>query len=223
MKLKNYYHIHQYPFVGVLDPRTGELMARFKGKLDSTSFCEKVMDFLSDHSLPIAEFDESLNSNSSDINDITPTDVNTFKTIDNDNDEIVIVDDQSNSKALNGHHHHHHRSNKHHTNGYREMNRESKLTPLYSPKKVFKKKASQIEVDDIVCTDDIIIGSSGDDSNDSKSNEITNTKVPTTSIVTKDDDFELDPLVKLTSEEKNKLTKFETKDDNKKGTLFLFI
>jgi hypothetical protein len=50
--LINYYNIHSYPYVAVIDPRTGEKIAQWS-KLDATVFCELVTNFLSDHELPV--------------------------------------------------------------------------------------------------------------------------------------------------------------------------
>ncbi|XP_038050579.1 UBX domain-containing protein 7-like [Patiria miniata] len=43
-----FYRVNEFPYVSILDPRTGELLVSWM-KLDSVSFCDLVMEFLSDH------------------------------------------------------------------------------------------------------------------------------------------------------------------------------
>ncbi|XP_071798827.1 UBX domain-containing protein 7-like [Asterias amurensis] len=43
-----FYKVEEFPHVALLDPRTGELLVSWS-KLDSTSFCDLVMEFLSNH------------------------------------------------------------------------------------------------------------------------------------------------------------------------------
>lgn len=47
-KIVNYYRVKQFPFVAILDPRTGENVHQFNSakQLDSLIFCEKVTQFL---------------------------------------------------------------------------------------------------------------------------------------------------------------------------------
>lgn len=54
-KMINYYRIANYPFIAILDPRTGENVMQFNNtnKLDQFIFCEKVTNFLSEHEMPI--------------------------------------------------------------------------------------------------------------------------------------------------------------------------
>ncbi|CAG2231506.1 UBX domain-containing protein 7 [Mytilus edulis] len=47
-KFCQFYKVNQWPFVAVVDPRTGENMSTWN-KLDATVFCELVTDFLMEH------------------------------------------------------------------------------------------------------------------------------------------------------------------------------
>lgn len=58
-RLENLYRITRYPFVAILDPRTGENVHQFNSsKLDDQMmFCEKVTNFLCEHGdAPAADF-----------------------------------------------------------------------------------------------------------------------------------------------------------------------
>lgn len=56
----NIYNIHAYPFIGIIDPRTGEKLIQLPAnKLDSCSFCEKITSFLCDFEMPIEDDTES--------------------------------------------------------------------------------------------------------------------------------------------------------------------
>jgi hypothetical protein len=54
-KLIHYYNISTYPFIAILDPRTGEKVANFTNvsKMDQCMFCEKVTNFLAENELDI--------------------------------------------------------------------------------------------------------------------------------------------------------------------------
>lgn len=56
-KFCQFYKVSQWPFVAVVDPRTGENMSTWN-KLDATIFCELVTDFLAEH--PYSEPSEDL-------------------------------------------------------------------------------------------------------------------------------------------------------------------
>lgn len=60
-KMINYYRITNYPFIAVLDPRTGENVLQFTNtsKMDQFLFCEKVTNFLCEHDVPIKDFEEN--------------------------------------------------------------------------------------------------------------------------------------------------------------------
>ena len=49
------YNIHTYPFIGIIDPQTGEKLTQFPTKMDPCAFCEKVTSFLCDHEAPYGE------------------------------------------------------------------------------------------------------------------------------------------------------------------------
>lgn len=54
-KLIHYYNIDSYPFLAIIDPRTGEKMTQMNClKLDAWMFCEKTTNFLSDHEAPMS-------------------------------------------------------------------------------------------------------------------------------------------------------------------------
>ncbi|KAJ8030650.1 UBX domain-containing protein 7-like [Holothuria leucospilota] len=48
MKYSQFYNVTEYPYVAILDPRTGELLATWH-HLDTVAFCDLVMDFLTNH------------------------------------------------------------------------------------------------------------------------------------------------------------------------------
>jgi len=60
------YNLLTYPFVAIIDPRTGEKIKEWS-RLDVPVFCEAITNFLSDHELPI---DPSLHSDQSNDDDI---------------------------------------------------------------------------------------------------------------------------------------------------------
>ena len=43
-----FYPVNDWPYVAILDPRTGELLVTWK-KLDASTFCDLVTEFLSLH------------------------------------------------------------------------------------------------------------------------------------------------------------------------------
>ncbi|CAF0951978.1 unnamed protein product [Brachionus calyciflorus] len=79
-KMLNYYRITGYPFLAIIDPRTGENVMQFHNtsKMDQFMFCEKVTNFLCDHDMPIKDFDEN----------------------ENKNDEIVQIDDDDSKDCV---------------------------------------------------------------------------------------------------------------------------
>ena len=83
----NYYTINSYPFIAVLNPRTGEKVAHFKKKYDTSAFCEAVTTFLSDHELP-------------NVHDDTFEDNNADEAA---NTAVVVVDDEKKTNGFNGH------------------------------------------------------------------------------------------------------------------------
>ena len=52
------YNVHAYPFIGIIDPQTGEKLTQFPTKIDPCTFCEKVTTFLCDHETPFKETDQ---------------------------------------------------------------------------------------------------------------------------------------------------------------------
>lgn len=70
-KLIHYYHISTYPFIAILDPRTGEKLEQFNNptKLDQCLFCEKVTEFLGENELNVSlsESQEQQSSKSDDV------------------------------------------------------------------------------------------------------------------------------------------------------------
>lgn len=48
LKYSQFYDVTEYPYVAILDPRTGELMVTWH-HLDTVAFCDLVMDFLTNH------------------------------------------------------------------------------------------------------------------------------------------------------------------------------
>lgn len=86
-KMINYYRIADYPFIAVLNPRTGEKVHQFKKKYDKYLFCEAVTTFLSDHELPMVQ-DDILEDNT---DEATSTATNT------------AADSDKKTNGLNGH------------------------------------------------------------------------------------------------------------------------
>jgi hypothetical protein len=120
-KLINYYNIASYPFVAIIDPRTGEKLMQFNSnKLDQLMFCEKITTFLGDYEMPMneSEFEQYNISNNS-------TTQNSKKT--NGTNQIIKVDDEDDVVELNGFN-----------------NNNSKLNPLHSKTKVKSQKANEI-------------------------------------------------------------------------------
>ena len=59
-KLINCYNITKYPFVAILDPRTGDKLMSFTGiRIDLITFCARVTNFLADFNMPIKDFEAS--------------------------------------------------------------------------------------------------------------------------------------------------------------------
>jgi hypothetical protein len=100
-KLLNYYRINSFPFVAILDPRTGENVLTFNSsKLDQLMFCEKVTNFLCESEAPIKDFQppsEPITTTKSASNNIVIDDDNDEK---NNNDvDVVEVDDDLAKKS----------------------------------------------------------------------------------------------------------------------------
>lgn len=47
-----FYHVTKLPHVAIIDPRTGELVRPLPAKIDQSSFCDSVIEFLSEHQSP---------------------------------------------------------------------------------------------------------------------------------------------------------------------------
>ena len=56
-----FYPVNDWPYVSILDPRTGELLVTWS-KLEASTFCDLVTEFLSLH--PSLEPNEDSNTNS---------------------------------------------------------------------------------------------------------------------------------------------------------------
>ena len=66
-----FYPVNDWPYVAILDPRTGELLVTWK-KLDASTFCDLVTEFLSLHpSLEPLEDDNKKVNNADDKNGST--------------------------------------------------------------------------------------------------------------------------------------------------------
>lgn len=65
----NYYNIKSYPFIGIIDPRTGEKLFQFNTTktLDQMIFCEKITNFLTDYETPVKEEDQNGNCENDDV------------------------------------------------------------------------------------------------------------------------------------------------------------
>jgi hypothetical protein len=86
-KLANYYRINSYPFVAILDPRTGENVKQFNAaKLDQLAFCEKTTQFLCEHG-------DGPSQDHNDDNDEIEVKQETKKV------EVVEIDDSSSSSS----------------------------------------------------------------------------------------------------------------------------
>ena len=84
----NYYNISSYPFVAILDPRTGEKLMQFNStKIDQLMFCEKVTTFLADYDMPIKDFE--LQNGKTSSNEVIKVD---------DEDDIVELNQVNNVK-----------------------------------------------------------------------------------------------------------------------------
>ena len=95
-KLINYYRITTYPFIGVIDPRTGEnLLLLNPLKLDQMIFCEKITSFLCDHDAPSPEIvqDDDDDENSKKSVDVIRVDE------DDEDDAIVVIGNKMASSA----------------------------------------------------------------------------------------------------------------------------
>lgn len=104
-KLLNYYQIKTYPFIGIIDPRTGEKVMQFNSsKIDPLIFCEKVTNFLCDYDSPLKE-DESpskyLPPNYIRNSTVKKESSNEIVQVDDDQDDVIVVN--GNSKLTNGH------------------------------------------------------------------------------------------------------------------------
>ncbi|OTF73706.1 UBX domain-containing protein 7-like protein [Euroglyphus maynei] len=47
----SFYQVHQFPYISIIDPRTGEKII-FWNEIDTVTFCEKVTQFLNEHPSP---------------------------------------------------------------------------------------------------------------------------------------------------------------------------
>ena len=76
-KLIHYYNIATYPFIAIIDPRTGEKLTQFNNasKMDQCMFCEKVTNFLGENELEAEHFESATTSSST--------------------NEVVTIDDES--------------------------------------------------------------------------------------------------------------------------------
>jgi len=101
--LINYYNISSYPFLAIIDPRTGEKLMQFtSSKIDQLTFCEKVTTFLADYENPIkeSELEHYQNGDSKKSNEVIKVD---------DEDDIVELkhsnmnknDSKSNASLFN--------------------------------------------------------------------------------------------------------------------------
>ena len=81
----NYYRVTDYPFIAVLNPRTGEKVHHFKKKYDKYLFCEAVTTFLSDRELPMVQ-DDTLDDNTDDASAAD-----------------VVIDSDKKVNGINGH------------------------------------------------------------------------------------------------------------------------
>ncbi|XP_071478043.1 UBX domain-containing protein 7-like [Diadema antillarum] len=53
-RFNQFYKVTDFPYVSIIDPRTGEQMATWH-KIDNESFCDVVMQFLSDHKMDVPD------------------------------------------------------------------------------------------------------------------------------------------------------------------------
>ena len=87
-KLVHIYGINSYPFIAILDPRTGEKLIQYQSnKFDACSFCEKITNFLCEN-----EPDFKQNTESDDIIEILET---------KNEKEVVVIDEKT--ETNNGH------------------------------------------------------------------------------------------------------------------------
>ena len=85
-KLVSIYNISTYPFVGILDPRTGEKLIQYNAnKLDPCSFCEKLYSFLGEN-----EADFKQNTSNSEIIEVADS---------NKSDDVVVIDKKTNDNV----------------------------------------------------------------------------------------------------------------------------
>lgn len=93
----NYYRINSFPFVAILDPRTGENVLTFNSsKLDQLMFCEKVTNFLCDSEAPIKDFQppsEPITTTKAASNNIVIDDDDNDEKNSNDVDVVEVDDD----------------------------------------------------------------------------------------------------------------------------------
>lgn len=121
-KLINYYNITSYPFVAILDPRTGEKLMQFNSsKIDQLMFCEKVTTFLADYDMPLKEHELASNNYSNNNTTIMKkgnSNTNEIIKVDDDEEDIVELSSNLNKISQKG-------QEKSHAN-----NNTSKLNPL---------------------------------------------------------------------------------------------
>lgn len=91
-KLINYYRISSYPFLAILDPRTGENVLSFTNisKMDQFMFCEKITNFLCDYESPIKDFCENGEDNDDDT-DIVQLDEEESRDSKSSKDDCVLI------------------------------------------------------------------------------------------------------------------------------------
>lgn len=51
-KYMQFYNVMQFPYIAILDPRTGEKMRSWSNTIDAVSFCEVITEFLMEHPSP---------------------------------------------------------------------------------------------------------------------------------------------------------------------------
>nr|XP_022299860.1 UBX domain-containing protein 7-like isoform X2 [Crassostrea virginica] len=58
-KFKQFYKVDVYPYIAIIDPRTGENMVTWNRELDAMTFCDLVTQFLAEHPFSDDSFSES--------------------------------------------------------------------------------------------------------------------------------------------------------------------
>lgn len=58
-KFKQFYRVEEYPYIAIIDPRTGENMVTWNRELDAMTFCDLVTQFLAEHPFSDDSFSES--------------------------------------------------------------------------------------------------------------------------------------------------------------------